>query len=91
MSIEEQVNKGNVKKLAIIASDGAGVDFDKLKVDCIVQLYGEKHVYQTTYKVSRELLNPDAPTLDDFLREIGKVLKETLQGKRELNAIVSEN
>lgn len=87
-SIEEQVSKGNIKKIMIIASDSAGVDFDKLKVDVFVQLYGERHAYQTSYTVSRELLDPDKEVWDRFLGEMSKVFKEVVAGKRELNAVV---
>lgn len=87
-SIEEQVSKGNVQQVAIIANGMAGKDFDKLKVSVLVKLYGEKIAYECSYKVSRELLNPDQDVLEQFFGEMSKQFRKVLEGKVELNAIV---
>lgn len=87
-TIEEQVSKGNIEKLVIIANGEAGKDFDKLKVTTMVKLYGENFVYQADYRVSREFLNPEKDVLENFLAEIGKQFRKILEGKVELNAII---
>jgi len=91
MSIEEQVSKGNVEQVVIIANGDSGKDFDKLKVTVMVKLYGERIAYQTDYRVSRELLNPERDVLEQFFQEINKQFRKVLEGKVELNAIVKGN
>lgn len=87
-SIEEQVSKGNVEQVVIIANGMSGKDFDKLKVTAMVKLYGEKIAYQATYSVSRELLNPDKDVLEQFFGEMSKQFRKILEGKTELKAMV---
>lgn len=87
-SVEEQVSKGNVEQVVLIANGQGGKDWDKLKVTVMVKLYGEKIAYQADYKTSRELLNPDQSVLEQFFSELNKRFREVLEGKTELNAIV---
>jgi len=81
---EEPVSSWDVERLAVLVSDAQ----DKLQVKVVVQMYNHDHAYETNYKVSRELLDPDKDSLDQFLAEVSKALREVLEGKRELNAIV---
>lgn len=89
-SIEEQVSKGNVQQVVLIATGDSGKDFDKLKVTVMVKLYGEKIAYQCDWKVSRELLNPDADVLEQFFSEMNKQFRKVLEGKIELNAMLEK-
>ena len=63
-------------------------DDGKFIVDVAVLRVGDKHAYATRYKVDRSLLDVNGNTLDLFFDEAKRVLRETLEGKRELNAII---
>lgn len=87
-STTEQVSGGSVDRVVLIADGSSGEHFDKLKVTALVRLVGDKHAYQADYKVSRELLNPESPVLDQFFDEMKKTFTKVLEGKIELNAVV---
>lgn len=90
-SVEEQVSKGNVEQVVLIANGQGGKDWDKLKVTVMVKLYGEKIAYQADYKVSREVLDPDQTVLEQFFSELNKQFRKVLEGEVELNAILKGN
>jgi len=83
--MEELKSKFEIEKLALIATPS---DDDKLKVDLICKVVGEKYAFQTSYKVSKELLNPESDVLAQLMQAMDKLLREVLEGKKELNAVV---
>jgi hypothetical protein len=85
-SFTERVSKGNVDKLAIILTNQ---DDDVVKIHVMVKLIGERFAYEAVFKSSLDIMDPDSSTLDHFFREAKKRMREVLEGKKELNVIIT--
>lgn len=61
---------------------------DDIKISVMLKLEDEKYAYETSFKVSKDLLDPEKPTLEEFFRAAQSAMTDVLAGKKELKAIV---
>ena len=82
---EELVSGKEVESLAILVKGRE----DDLKIHVMIRMVGDRYAYEAILKTDRSLFDRSKPTLDNFFDKAREAVRDVLDGKRELNAVIS--
>lgn len=81
-SEELVTNVSQIQDLAILLGDKGG----GFKAHVLVRVKGEKYAYESVFKVDRQMLDPEKPTLAEFFKIAEEAVRDVLRGNKELDA-----